>query len=530
MPQRTGRTTGFDDLGIWALLGRVGDREQLADFAGGVLGRLLEYDRDRGSDLIHTLRDLARCSYHYRTAADELFAHPNTLRYRVARITELAGLDLADPEDRLRIELALRVLDVLSPPKTRWRRPCRRPTVSSGALDGLEVVELRAKGPAPFATTLLADFGATVVRVDRQAAEPASPGDPFGRGRRDVVLDLKSAAGRDAMLGLVERADVLIEAYRPGVAERLGIGPDECMARNPRLVYARMTGWGQDGPLAQQAGHDLNFLALTGALHALGSADRPPPPPLNLVGDFGGGALYLVVGILLALHERARSGRGQVVDAAMVDGVCNLMAPYHHLPRRRRSGRWSARPTSSTAARPSTGPIAARTTASSPWAASSRRCTRSSSRAMGLDPADWPQGDRSRWPSLRRRLEDQFAAEPRTYWATRFAGTDACVNEVLDLGEAVVAPHLVARESFVTVDGVTTPRPRRGSRERQPALRLSYLPDASSARARQSRSMVARSMASRASSPTVRCSAVWISAQSDIGRARMARPSRASSW
>ena len=210
--------------------------------------------------------------------------------------------------------------------------------MSSGALDGLEVVELRAKGPAPFATTLLADFGASVVRVDRQPAEPASPGDPFGRGRRDVVLDLKSAAGRDAMLGLVERADVLIEAYRPGVAERLGIGPDECMARNPRLVYARMTGWGQDGPLAQQAGHDLNFLALTGALFALGSADRPPPPPLNLVGDFGGGALYLVVGILLALHERARSGRGQVVDAAMVDGVCHLMAPYHHL---RAGGEWT---------------------------------------------------------------------------------------------------------------------------------------------------------------------------------------------
>jgi alpha-methylacyl-CoA racemase len=205
----------------------------------------------------------------------------------------------------------------------------RRP----GPLSELRVVEIAAIGPVPFAGMLLADLGANVIRLDRTRPDSMSTwADPrldvLGRGRRSVAVDLKSERGVEVALRLVENADVLLEGFRPGVAERLGIGPHACMLRNPRLVYGRMTGWGQDGPLAPTAGHDIDYIALTGALHAMGPRERPLPP-LNLVGDFGGGALYLVMGVLAALHERVRSGRGDVVDAAMVDGASSLMSIFH---------------------------------------------------------------------------------------------------------------------------------------------------------------------------------------------------------
>ena len=214
----------------------------------------------------------------------------------------------------------------------------------SGPLAGLRVIELASIGPGPMCAMLLADQGADVIRIDR--VEPSGLGvaldprfDVTGRGRRSIALDLKQPAGRDAVLRLVDTADVLIEGWRPGVAERLGLGPDDCAARNPKLVYGRMTGYGQSGPLAQTAGHDINYIALTGALHAIGPADGKPVPPLNLIGDYGGGALYLAFGLMAALFERQRSGRGQVVDAAMVDGASSLLSIFHGMLA---AGRWDA--------------------------------------------------------------------------------------------------------------------------------------------------------------------------------------------
>src|SRR5215813_2660593 len=213
----------------------------------------------------------------------------------------------------------------------------------AGPLSGIRIVEIAGIGPGPFCATMLADLGADVIRVDRaeRARAPRMPGpnlDLLNRGRRNVGVDLKSPAGVEVVLRLVERADALIEGFRPGVMERLGLGPEVCLARNPRLVYGRMTGWGQDGPLAKAAGHDINYIALSGALHAIGRADGPPVPPLNLVGDFGGGGLLLAFGIVCALVERSRSGRGQVVDAAMVDGAALLSAMLHDM---RATGSWT---------------------------------------------------------------------------------------------------------------------------------------------------------------------------------------------
>lgn len=242
--------------------------------------------------------------------------------------------------------------------------------MTTGPLAGVRVVELGGLGPGPFAGMLLADLGAEVVRVDRpeRAAEPdaGGPADVLNRGKRSVVLDLKDPSGTASLLQLVERADVLIEGFRPSVTERLGIGPHDCLARNPRLVYGRMTGWGQDGPLAATAGHDLTYIALTGALGAIGDADGPPQIPLNLVGDFGGGGCYLVIGVLAALHVAARTGRGQVVDAAIVDGTAHLLAStFAKLGRG--SGATSAGSTGSTADGRST-PCTGRGTAGMwPW-------------------------------------------------------------------------------------------------------------------------------------------------------------------
>jgi len=333
-----------------------------------------------------------------------------------------------------------------------------------GPLQGLRVVELASIGPGPMCAMLLADLGADVVRVDR--LEPSGLGldldhrfDVHGRNRRSVAIDLKAAAGREAVLRLVERADVLIEGFRPGVAERLGLGPAECQARNPRLVYGRMTGFGQSGPLAQAAGHDLNYIALTGALHAIGPAGGAPVPPLNLVGDYGGGALYLAFGLLAAIYERQSSGRGQVVDAAMVDGAASLMSVFNGL---RAAGGWSEQRGSNLldggapfysvyetadGRHVALGPLEPKF-----FAEFARR--------VGL-PEHFVRGqhDRSLWPEMRAAIAGIVRARTRDEWCAQLEGTDACFAPVLSLDEAPSHPHAQARASYIKVDGLTQPAP-----------------------------------------------------------------------
>ncbi len=334
----------------------------------------------------------------------------------------------------------------------------------TGPLAGVSVVEIGSIGPGPFAAMVLADLGARVVRVDRIGGGLAvAPAGPLLRGRAaSITLDLKQPEGVEVVLRLVERSDVLIEGYRPGVAERLGIGPEPCLDRNPRLVYGRMTGWGQAGPRAREAGHDIDYIALAGALHAVGPADRPPPPPLNLVGDFGGGGMLLVVGVLAALTERERSGQGQVVDAAMVDGSALLMAMFHGLVP---AGLWTDH----------------RDDNLLDGAAPFYRCYRTADdrfvavgaiepqfyaallAGLGLDGEDLPgQYDREAWPALSERFAAVFASRTRDEWAAHFSGTDACVAPVLTIGEAPSDPHLAERATFVEVAGIpqAAPAPR----------------------------------------------------------------------
>ncbi|MDR7304352.1 CaiB/BaiF CoA transferase family protein [Haloactinomyces albus] len=337
-------------------------------------------------------------------------------------------------------------------------------TDRTGPLSGLRVVELAGLGPAPFAAMFLADQGAEVVRVERAGAGFTMPVDPhrdtLQRGKRMISADLKHPGGAEVVLGLAERADVLLEGYRPGVAERLGVGPQDCWAHNPALIYGRMTGWGQDGPLAQRAGHDPNYLALTGALHAIGRAGGPPQLPLSLVGDFGGGAMYLVSGVLAALWESTHSGQGQVVDAAIVDGVSHLMtSPYSLLA----GGAWrdergtnlidSGAPFVDVYAT-SDGRYMAVAALEAPFYARLLA-------GLGLDgdpelPEQW---DRARWPVLRARLAGSFAARTREEWAEIFSGADACAYPVLSLNEAPQHEHLRARETFVDRDGHPEPAP-----------------------------------------------------------------------
>jgi alpha-methylacyl-CoA racemase len=334
----------------------------------------------------------------------------------------------------------------------------------TGPLHGVSIVEIGSIGPGPFAAMVLADLGARVVRVERSGGRLlASPLDPLLRGRSaSIRLDLKRPEAVEVVLRLVERSDVLIEGHRPGVAERLGIGPAECAARNPRLVYGRMTGWGQDGPRAGEAGHDIDYIALAGALHPVGPADRVPPPPLNLVGDFGGGGMLLVVGVLAALAERERSGQGQVVDAAMVDGSVLLMAMFHGMVA---AGLWADRRDDNVL----------------DGAAPFYRCYRTADdrfvavgalepqfyaaliTGLGLDGVDLPgQYDKAGWPTLADRFTEVFATRTRDEWADHFAGTDACVAPVLTITEAADDEHLAARGTFVDVDGVVqaAPAPR----------------------------------------------------------------------
>ncbi len=335
-----------------------------------------------------------------------------------------------------------------------------------GPLKGIKVVEIAGIGPTQLAGMLLADMGADVIRVVRTASpEPGSePLIPpqfnlMNRGRPAVALDLKKKAGADAVLRLCESADALFEGFRPGVMESLGLGPDVCMARNPRLVYGRMTGWGQDGPLADTAGHDSNYIALAGALGAMGEAGRPPPLPLNLVGDFGGGALYLALGLLAALLESARSGAGQVVDAAMVDGVASMMTLFHGL---RAAGLWTDRRESNLL--DGAAPFArAYETGDSRYVAVCAienrffRALLDGLGATGIDPAE--QYRPERWPAHREILEAKFSTRSRDEWEAVFAGTDACVTPVLSIGEAPRHAHSRERQSFVTVDGIEQPAP-----------------------------------------------------------------------
>lgn len=323
-------------------------------------------------------------------------------------------------------------------------------------LADVRVVEMAGIGPAPFAAMSLADMGADVIRVDRPVAAEMATAPPeqdvLNRGKRSVVLDLKHPDGHAALLRLIESADVLVEGYRPGVMERLGVGPDVALRRNPRLVFARMTGWGQDGPLASTAGHEINFLAVTGVLGALGGAGGPPPVPVPLVGDYGGGGAYTVIGILAALWAAARTGRGQVVDAAMVDGTTHLMAATYSMLG---AGRWSDSP--GTNLLDGASPFyAVYATADGRWmsvGALENKFFAELLAKLGIgadmfDPGD--QYDESAWPRLRSLLARAFRARTRDEWARHFATGDACVTPVLSLREGAEHPHVAARRSVLT--------------------------------------------------------------------------------
>ncbi len=330
-------------------------------------------------------------------------------------------------------------------------------------LAGLRVVELAGIGPGPHAAMVLADLGADVVRVERPGP-PAGlgAGDVSLRGRRWVRADLKRPDDLATVLRLVRVADVLLEGFRPGVAERLGVGPEHCLEVNPRLVYGRMTGWGQAGPRSDRAGHDLNYLSLTGALAAMGRAQSAPSPPLNLVADYGGGSMLLLVGVLAALVERERSGQGQVVDAAMVDGVSLLSQLAWSM---RAIGAWQDARESNLldGGAPFYDCYACADGRFVAVAALEPAFYALLLQGLGLDPESLPpQYDPAGWPTLRRTFAHAFAAHPRDHWAGVFDDTDACVTPVLTWAEAVRDPHLVARGTLVEVDGVVqaAPAPR----------------------------------------------------------------------
>lgn len=337
-----------------------------------------------------------------------------------------------------------------------------------GPLKGVKVLEFVGLGPAPFCAMMLSDMGADVVRIDRPGAFGGGAAEVLARGRRSVALDLKNEAALEACLGMVEAADILLEGFRPGVMERLGIGPDIALARNPALVYGRMTGWGQYGPLAHAAGHDLNYIALTGALGAIGTPDKPVPP-LNLVGDFGGGAMYLAFGVLAALHHARSTGQGQVVDAAIVDGATSLMASQHQLAA---MGLWHTRRgenlldggahfygvyACSDGGFVSIGPLEPEFYA--------LLCEK-----LGISPEDMPadwtgQG----WAEARSRLETIFLTRSRDAWCDVFEGSDVCFAPVLNYEESAEHPHMIERAVYQEIEGV---------RQAAPAPRFSATPGA----------------------------------------------------
>ncbi|WP_211588688.1 CaiB/BaiF CoA transferase family protein [Allorhizocola rhizosphaerae] len=328
-----------------------------------------------------------------------------------------------------------------------------------GPLHGVTVLEIAAIGPAPFGCMLLADLGATVIRVDRPGERQLAPWHRIlDRGRRSISLDLKHPAGVEVVLRLAERADVMVEGFRPGVAERLGIGPIDCRRRNPALVYARMTGWGQSGPLARTAGHDINYIALSGALHAIGRAGGGPVPPLNLLGDFAAGGMLLVNGVLAALLERERSGVGQVIDVSIVDGTASLLSMLLSMSA---AGQWrdergtnildTGAPFYDVYACAGGGHVAVGAIEDQFYLALVT--------GLGLDPELLPdRTDPVNWSALKRLFADRFASRTRDEWAAIFAETDACVTPVLTVAEAAQHPHLVARETYVEGQPAGAPR------------------------------------------------------------------------
>jgi alpha-methylacyl-CoA racemase len=333
-----------------------------------------------------------------------------------------------------------------------------------GPLAGFRIVEIAGIGPAPMCAMLLADLGAEVLRVERMQAsglgiDVAARFGIMNRSRCAVAIDLKKPPGVETVLRLAAGADAFIEGLRPGVTERLGIGPDQCLGRNPRLVYGRMTGWGQTGPLAQAAGHDLNYIALTGVLHAIGRAGQKPTPPLNLVGDFGGGALYLALGIACGLLEAQRSGKGQVVDAAMTDGAASLMTMFFGM---HAAGQFAT--TRGTNILDSGAFFYevyecadGRHVAIAPI---EDKFLAELLRLIELDPADFPAKlDATSWPAAKEKLAAVFRTRPREEWCRLLEGSDACFAPVLSLDEAPNHPHNTARGTFVTVDGITQPAP-----------------------------------------------------------------------
>jgi len=333
-----------------------------------------------------------------------------------------------------------------------------------GPLAGIRIVELGGVGPAPFCCMLLADLGADIVRIDRPPGyDGGAPVEHrfnlLHRGRRSAALDLKKREATDAVLKLVRSADALIEGFRPGVAEKLGLGPDACLAVNPALVYGRMTGWGQDGPLAQAPGHDINYISLTGVLHSVGRAQGGPAIPLNLAGDFGGGSLYLALGVVSALLERQRSGKGQVIDAAMVDGSASLMTLFYGL---RAGDYW----------RDERG--VNRLDSGAPWynvyetkdgrwvslGSNEARFRRNTLALLDLREDQMPaQHDRAQWPAVHAIFAARFRTRTRDEWCALAQGREVCIAPVLSMAEAPDHPHLRARETFVVNDGVTQPAP-----------------------------------------------------------------------
>ena len=347
---------------------------------------------------------------------------------------------------------------------------------STGPLAGIKVVELAGIGPAPFCCMLLADMGAEVIRVDRlKPTDLGIPGDPRlqipNRGRRSIAVDLKSGAGVSLVKELIANADVLVEGYRPGVTERMGLGPDDCLAINPRLVYGRMTGWGQYGPMAQAAGHDINYIALTGALDAIGTRGGEPIAPLNLVGDFGGGALYLAFGIACALLELRTSGKGQVVDGAIVDGAANLMAGVFAMMAR---GAWSRERGGNMVGggRPWYGVYRTRDDQYISVGAVENRFYTELLKRIGLNEAELPpRDDTAGWTLLSEKVRAVIGTRTRQEWTELLEGTDACFAPVLSVDEASDHPHMKARKVFVEQYGMMQPAPAPRFSRSEPSIR-----------------------------------------------------------
>jgi len=328
--------------------------------------------------------------------------------------------------------------------------------MGAGPLADCTIIELAGLGPAPFATMMLADMGATVIRIDRPGGTGYFNGkeefDYLNRGKRSVVLDLKDPESTSLVLKLVETADVLVEGFRPGVAERLGLGPDDCLAKNPALVYGRMTGWGQDGPMSQLAGHDINYISITGALDAIGSNDGPPQVPLNLVGDFGGGGMYLVAGVLAALHHARQSGQGQVVDAAIVDGVSHLLTAVHS---QMASGAWVNKRSANMidGGAPYYGVYKTSDNRYMAVGAIEPQFYAELAVKLGIDLAPELQHDKYAWPANRKAIEDAFKRQDFEHWIGLFATSDACVTPVLSLTEAADNSQIRSRGAIVRRDG-----------------------------------------------------------------------------